>query len=113
MKKLTLTFIAVFMTLSTQAVSKLECYEKFHSAIEELDTKIIKTYENLYNAETNLLDQYFKPGKYYNGPHVHFKAERKQILLSERIRYKEWIDQATSHSQNLSRELTACLKYSN
>jgi hypothetical protein len=102
--------IIIITSFTAMGESKLQCYEKYHADIENLDTVVINGYETLFSEEETLLDQYFNPGNYFNGPHVPFLMDKKITILNRRSQVKNWINQRSAISQNLSRDLSNCLK---
>lgn len=104
--------LTLLVSISSFAETKLDCYEKYHIAIEAIDTGIIEAYDSLYETEAVVLDQYFNPGKYHRGAHNPYTSERKQLLFSERRTFKNWIETMKQQSREYSRELTTCLKHS-
>lgn len=111
MSKLT-SILLILLSLPTFAQTQLECYQEFLPRGISLNNSAIRLYTSNFNEEELLLDQYYNPSKYSNGPHAPFRAtEILSKIASSRMKIKESLAQYKELSQELNFELKACLKY--
>ena len=108
MKKIILSLI-LFSGLPAFSATELECYKTYADQIETIDSQIIQTYDDLYDQESELLNQIFSPESYVLRNRHDFVQTAKSNLFSTRSTANLTAKALSFKSMDLSDKLKSCL----